>query len=125
MILGIGTDLCPVERIERALKNPRFAPRICTPWELERLNALCPERQREHLAGLFASKEAVAKALGTGFSGFGFSDIEITPDDRGKPCVALRGGARALLDGQNFSVHLSVSHDGGMAAAFAVIEILP
>ena len=125
MIFGIGTDLCPVGRMEKAMENSRFAPRICTPRELERMEPMCAERRHEHLAGLFAAKEAVAKALGTGFAGFGFADIEVLPDAHGKPCVTLHGGAKALLDGRNACIHLSVTHDGGMASAFAVIEILP
>lgn len=124
MIHGVGTDLCPIARMEKAMQNPRFARRICTGAEFERLDQLCPERQREHLAGLFAAKEAVAKALGTGFAGFGFANVEILPDASGKPCVALHGGAKALLDGKSAAIHLSITHDGGLALAFAVIEIL-
>lgn len=122
MILGVGTDLCPIARMERAMQNPRFAARICTPSELAQLEPLCPERQRERLAGLFAAKEAVAKALGTGFTGFGFADVEILPDALGKPCVTLHGGAAALLDGRRAAIHLSITHDGGLALAFAVVE---
>ena len=84
------------------------------------MEGLCPERQAERAAGMFAAKEAVAKALGTGFSGFGFADIEILADEKGQPFVRLRGGAAALAGDVN--VHLSISHDGGLAQAFAVIE---
>ena len=70
--------------------------------------------------GIFAAKEAVAKALGTGFVGFGFADVEILSDKKGKPVVRLHGDAAALVRDAN--VHLSISHDGGMAMAFAVIE---
>lgn len=120
MIQGIGTDLCSIERIGRALENERFLRRIYTPAEQKRIEALGPERRIECAAGLFAAKEAVAKALGTGFSGFGFSDIEVMPDAGGRPTVHLAGGAAAIADGA--SIHLSISHDSGLALAFAVAE---
>lgn len=120
MIYGIGTDLCRIDRIARAMENPRFPERLYTPAERKRLENLCAERMHERAAGMFAAKEAVAKALGTGFSGFGFADIEILADEKGKPVVILHGGAAKIAPGA--AVHLSVSHDGGMAMAFAVIE---
>jgi len=120
MILGIGTDVCQIERIAKALENPRFAGRIFTPAEAVRLEGLCPERVCERAAGMFAAKEAVAKALGTGFTGFGFRDIEILADERGRPFAALHNGALTLADGAR--IHISVSHDGGLASAFVILE---
>lgn len=120
MIYGIGTDLCQIDRIARALENPRFLERLYTPAEQKRLENLCTERMHERAAGMFAAKEAVAKALGTGFTGFGFADIEILADEKGKPVVHLHGSTAKIMPGA--VVHLSISHDGGMAMAFAVIE---
>ena len=120
MISGVGTDLCTIERIARALENPRFLERLYTPAECNRLEGLCDERRHERAAGMFAAKEAIAKALGTGFTGFGFADVEILSDEKGKPVVQLHGGAAELAKDAN--VHLSISHDSGMAIAFAVIE---
>jgi len=120
MILGVGTDLCQIDRIARAMENPRFAQRVYTAAERARLENLCAERVSERAAGMFAAKEAVAKALGTGFTGFGFSDIEILSDEGGKPVAHLHNGAAVRADGAR--VHLSISHDGGMALAFAVLE---
>jgi len=120
MISGVGTDLCSIDRIAQAMENPRFAERIFTGNERLRLENLCDKRRFERAAGMFAAKEAVAKALGTGFSGFGVSDIEILADENGKPVVRLHGGAAARAGGS--AVHLSISHDGGLALAFAVIE---
>lgn len=120
MICGVGTDLCKIERIERALQNERFFLRVYTPAERARLELLGPERSIECAAGLFAAKEAVAKALGTGFSGFGLSDVEILPDARGCPRATLYGGAAELLGSRR--IHLSISHDSGFAMAFAVAE---
>ena len=120
MIAGVGTDLCSIGRIARAMENERFALRVFTPAERSRLDGLCTERVHERAAGMFAAKEAVAKALGTGFVGFGMADVEILADERGRPAVQLHGGAAALTGGAR--VHLSISHDGGMALAFAVLE---
>lgn len=120
MIQGVGTDLCRIDRMACAMENPRFLDRLYTPDERARLEGLCAERRAERVAGMFAAKEAVAKALGTGFVGFGFADVEILTDDSGRPVAHLHGGAKELAG--NAVVHLSISHDGGMAIAFAVIE---
>lgn len=117
MIRGLGIDLMDVERIQSALeRHPRFLTRVYSPAEQEAIL----RRGAEAAAGYFAAKEAVAKALGTGFAGFGMADVEILADERGRPTVCLHGGAAALAGGGR--VHLSVSHDGGMALAFAVLE---
>ena len=126
MILGIGMDLCEIERMGRAIKKPRFVDRVFTPAEGERIRAASDVRRAEVAAGLFAAKEAVAKALGTGFSGFGTADVEITPDAAGRPTCALHRGAldraRALCGGDAFRVWVSITHEKGMAGAVAVIE---
>ena len=120
MIAGVGADLCQVSRIAKALENERFLNRLYTAAERARLENLGPERRAERAAGMFAAKEAVAKALGTGFNGFGFDDIEILADDLGKPVVRLSSGAQSRAGGGY--VHISISHDGGYALAFAVLE---
>lgn len=124
MILGLGMDLCPIERIATAIEKRRFFERVYTPREQQRLESLSLEKRRqEAAAGLFAAKEAVAKALGTGFTDFGFADIEILPDALGKPQCQLTGRAETrfkALGGQH--VMITITHDGGIAAATAIIE---
>ena len=66
MIRGVGTDVIGLARIQKALESPRFFERVYTPAEREGMLSLCPERKIERAAGLFAAKEAVAKALGAG-----------------------------------------------------------
>ena len=125
MILGIGIDLCAIERIETAIERPRFLERVYADAERARIVAAADLRRGEIAAGLFAAKEAAAKALGTGFSGFGPADIEIHPDDAGRPVCALRGGAhdRAVrLSGGGYRLHVSITHEAGMAAAVALLE---
>lgn len=117
MIRGVGTDIIGIDRIQRALENPRFGERVYTLAEREGMLSLCPERKIERAAGLFAAKEAVAKALGVGFTDFGFSDIEILPDSCGRPCATLLGNAR-----REGKIHVSIAHDSGVATAFAVWE---
>jgi len=123
MILGIGIDLCTTERVAGAIEKPRFLERCYTEAERRRIAAASGKRRGEIAAGLFAAKEAVSKALGSGFSGFGPGDIEILPDALGRPVCQLRGGAlaRARAAGP-YRLHVSVTHESGTAAAVAVLE---
>ena len=90
-----------------------------TPAERARI----ARRGSETAAGLFAAKEAVSKALGTGFRGFGFQDIEVIPDAMGRPVCGLTGGALARLRAMGgLRVWVSISHSGGFAMAVAVVE---
>lgn len=142
MILGIGTDLCQISRIERAIEKPRFLERVFTPAERARIEAAAGARRGEIAAGTFAAKEAVAKALGTGFDGFFADAVEILPDAAGRPICTLSGGAFAraqalaqspandpqaraqAADDAPFRVWLSITHDSGLAAATAVLEAI-
>ena len=125
MIAGIGLDLCEIERMQRAIARPRFIGRVFTAAEAARIAAAADLRRAEIAAGLFAAKEAVSKALGTGLAGIGISEIEITPDAAGRPCCALSGKAleraRALC-GEGFTVWVSITHEAGLAAATAILE---
>jgi holo-[acyl-carrier protein] synthase len=113
MIYGIGTDIIETERFSSA--SDTFLHKVYTDCEL-RLFADKPQS----LAGNFAAKEAVAKALGTGFHTFTPKDIEILRNPSGAPCVTLYNNARLLCAGR--TVHLSISHNRTTACAFAVIE---
>lgn len=122
MIIGIGTDVIEIERIENAIqKTGTFLYKIYT----EREQAYYKENHKrvETLAGLFAAKEAVSKALGTGFRGFSASDIEILPNDLGKPQVYLYGEAKILAKSLGIcNIHVSISHCKAYATSFAVAE---
>ena len=127
MIFGIGIDLCEIERMRRAIEKERFLCRVFTEREQTRILEASGVRRGEIAAGLFAAKEAVAKALGTGIAGFGFADIEIVPDDLGRPVCALHGGAAARAEqlcGGGWRVFVSITHERDMAAATAVLEKL-
>lgn len=118
--LGVGVDLIRVERVAKISEGARM--RLFTVAELAN-SALHPARQAEKLAGRFAAKEAVLKALGTGLAaGIRWHDVEITNGSAGEPLVLLHG--RALELAAEKGVHkvlLSISHDGGMAIAFAAL----
>lgn len=120
MIRGMGIDLCEIARMAACIERPRFLERVYTGAERARIAAAPDKRRGEIAAGLFAAKEAVAKALGTGFDGFGPADIEILPDEKGRPICALYNRAAALAEGCR--VHVSITHEAGMAAALAVTE---
>lgn len=122
MILGIGVDIVEIRRIKEILdKNNGFLEKIFTPNEIEYLKSR--NLRPEYVAGRFAAKEAVSKALGTGFRGFSFRDIIIENSTLGKPIVTLKGKARVIANKTgNTNIHLSISHGEDNAIAYAVLE---
>lgn len=115
---GIGTDIIEIERVELAIKRSgqEFLDRVFTPAE----QSYCGGKV-QCLAGRFAAKEAVLKALGTGLRGLRWTNIEILPNYQGKPEVRLTGGALELAAGMDIAkIMVSISHDRGRAVAFAV-----
>ena len=113
-----------IARMEKicALHGDRFVRRICVADEVEPSAGRPPTAQ--HLAGLFAAKEAVLKALGTGWSsGLGFSQVEVVRGEGGAPAVRLHGKAARHAEELGIArVHLSITHDGAYAAAVAIAE---
>ena len=124
MILGFGLDLIDTARIARMLEEhgPRFRARVFTNAELES----CADRRDEAqaLAARFAAKEACLKALGTGWRrGVAFRDVEVLRLDGGAPTIRLAGGAakRAQERGVR-TVHVTLTHQPGVAAAAVILE---
>jgi holo-[acyl-carrier protein] synthase len=132
MIVGIGSDLCNIERIQASLDRfgERFTHRVFT--DIERAKS---ERRTLTRAGTyakrFAAKEAFSKAVGTGFKrGVFMKDIGVVNLPSGAPTLALTGGAKARLDalvpeGHAATVHLTMTDDHPWAQAFVIIEALP
>ncbi|MXQ11025.1 holo-ACP synthase [Microvirga makkahensis] len=131
MILGIGSDLCDIRRIERSIERfgDRFTHRIYTEGERARSDrraARAPSYARR-----FAAKEACAKALGTGLSqGVFWRDMEVVNLPGGRPTLRLSGGALERLRGmtpQGYEpvIHVSLTDDPPLAQAFVVIEAIP
>ena len=121
--LGIGVDLCAVSRIERAIQKAHFLNRVFTEAERAYLQGR-GKGAGESAAAMFASKEAVAKALGTSFAqGVMPWQIEVTHEQSGKPGVLLTGAAREKFEQiGGRSILLSLSHEGDTAIAFALIQ---
>jgi len=122
MIIGIGVDKVAILRIENSLSRfpHKFIQRVYTDAEYELAKAKGVGRR---LAMFFAAKEAVSKALGTGFMGFGMKDIEVIYQPSGKPDVVLHGGALEQAKALGVArVHLSLSDDAGTALAFSIAE---
>lgn len=118
MILGVGTDIIEVDRIRKIIDRyqRRFLDRIFTENEL--LYCFEYKQPYERFAARFAAKEAVVKALGTGFHGINWLDIEIVNDLSGKPTVKL---SQAINSRFNFpDIKISISHCHAYATAFAV-----
>jgi len=124
MIAGIGIDRISVARIRAVLDRHgnRFIRRVYT--EAEYSQAMSKNQTDHRLAMLFAAKEAVAKALGTGFrQGVAPMHIETIHRSSGKPEVILHAGAERAANRSGVRmVHVSLTDDGGVAMAFAVAE---
>jgi holo-[acyl-carrier protein] synthase len=131
MIVGIGSDLCDIRRIERSLERfgDRFTHRVFTEGERARSDrraARAPSYARR-----FAAKEACSKALGTGLShGVFWRDMEVVNLPGGRPTLRLTNGAAERLaaltpPGHRPVVHVTLTDDPPLAQAFVIIEALP
>lgn len=120
MVFGLGVDIVEIDRMRIALqRHPRMKERCFSAGE----RAYCDKRSHPevHYALRFAAKEAVLKALGSGFSGVRFTDVEVYRDDRGRPQPVLRGAAAAAAEALGVTeLHLSLSFTHTTAVASAV-----
>ena len=129
MIVGLGSDLCNIERIQASLDRfgARFEARVFTDAERAKADRR-PFTKAGTLAKRFAAKEAFSKAVGTGFRrGVFMRDIGVVNAPSGAPTLALTGGAKVLLDalipaGHVARVHLTLTDDHPWAQAFVIIE---
>ncbi len=113
MCRGIGLDVCEIARMEKMAEDSRFLERYFTAEETGYIRSK-GKNAGQTMAGIFAAKEAVTKALGTGIA-FDLKEISILHDEAGMPFCSLSGRAKELGGKDNF--FLSISHDGGIAAA--------
>ena len=133
MILGVGSDICDIRRIESALARfgDRFLARVFTEDERRRADRRHGANRTGTYAKRFAAKEACAKALGTGMRrGVFWRDMGVVNLRSGQPTMALTGGAQARLlemtpPGHRPVIHLSLTDDHPYAQAFVIIEALP
>lgn len=116
MILGVGVDAVEISRVQKCCQREHFVNRIFTAAEIEQF-----DKRRVRAASDFAAKEAVVKALGTGFSGCVPGEVEILRDEKGAPFVKLYGGAKEIAESRGItSVKISVTNTSELAVAFAV-----
>lgn len=120
-ILGVGIDLVDIARFERAMsRTPRLGPRLFA--DAERVRAGGESLPLRSLAGRFAAKEALIKAIGDSLD-IGWHDMPVVADELGNPAFALQGAAASAVAARGIRrVHLSMSHDAGLAIAFVVAE---
>ena len=131
MIVGIGSDLCDIRRIQSTLDRfgDRFTHRVYT--EVERLRSERKTDRAASYAKRFAAKEACAKALGTGMhQGVAWRDLGVINLRSGKPTMALTGGSATRLaalipSGHTAVIHLSLTDEIPYAQAFVIIEAVP
>lgn len=127
MILGIGSDMIDIRRVEKTLERygERFTQRVFT--EIERTKSDRRQARAASYAKRFAAKEACAKALGTGFSrGVYWRDLGVVNEPSGRPTMVFTGHARAHLQrltppGHKAVVHLTITDDFPYAQAFVII----
>jgi len=123
MIIGIGTDIVKIQRIRDSVAKygDQFLNRCFT--ETERARAQTKHDPVHAFARLYAVKEAVLKAMGTGMrDGLSWQDLMVSWDRYGAPQLTLGAGAKAYLPSESVNIRLSMSDDGEYAVAFAVIE---
>ncbi|MCL2170114.1 MAG: holo-ACP synthase [Defluviitaleaceae bacterium] len=113
-IIGLGTDIVEVARVKKAISSEKFLTMCFTKAEVE----YCSKKEIQSFAGMFAAKESVAKAIGSGFSGFLPRDVEICHTDEGVPFVKLSNEIKLAT---NSSIMLSISHENAYATAVAMI----
>ena len=131
MILGIGTDICDIRRIEGSIEKfgDRFLGKIFTPAEREYCDA--KSGKAGYYAKRFAAKEAAAKALAQAKTGaLSWQDVEVKNDPSGRPVITLYRGAKARLsknlpEDHSGHIHLSLSDDYPYAQAYVIVEALP
>ena len=131
MILGIGNDICDIRRIEKTLERfgDRFLAKVFTAEE--RRKAFSRAHPAATLAKRFAAKEAMSKALGTGFRyGVHFNDIGVVNASTGRPTFELTGGAAARLkeltpDGYSARLDLTLTDEYPLSEAIVIISALP
>ena len=132
MIVGIGSDLCNIERIQASLDRfgDRFVDRVFTDIERAKADKRVMTRAATY-AKRFAAKEAFSKAIGTGFNqGVFLKDIGVVNLPSGAPTLALTGGAKAKLDamtppGHAVDIHVTLTDDHPWAQAFVILYARP
>ena len=118
MIYGIGVDTASAARLEKSIARAHFVQRVFGPEERALLQGRSPARRAETAAANFAAKEA----LGTGLSGFVWVQAQALRAPNGAPYFAFSGRLAETMRQKGLAAHLSITHEGGFATAFVVLE---
>lgn len=121
MIVGIGVDIVEIDRFKKLTENwgEHFLRKIFTQREID--YCISKKNIYQHLAGKFAAKEAISKAISTGWGGnFRWKDVEILNDANGKPKIILHNQLKECYNSYLF--HISISHSFNYAVALAIVE---
>lgn len=122
MIFGIGVDAVLVQRMEASMQKAHFRQRVFSKEEQALFSAHNTAHSAETAAACFAGKEAFLKATGIGLGGFALTDIAILRKKSGAPYYHFTGSAAAFCTKNKLTAHITLTHEGGLAIAFAVLE---
>ncbi|MFA5513360.1 MAG: holo-ACP synthase [Sphaerochaetaceae bacterium] len=122
MIRGIGLDAVSISRLANKRLSEYAISRLFHPLEVEQAKELSVDEQPRFFASRFGAKEALVKALGTGFRAISPSEICVVTDDLGKPSFFLGKEVVKKLCLENSTIHLSLTHEADLALAFVVVE---
>ena len=122
MVAGIGVDCVKVSRMEKSLTRPSFVGKVFCREEQDFLESLAGNKRVESAAACFAAKEAFLKAVGVGLGGFALGDIAALRNPAGAPYYVFSGTAAQYVADQGLTAHLSLTHEDGLAMAFAILE---
>lgn len=120
MITGLGVDLVNISRIKKLMANTKFLERCFGEKELLELSS--KNYPSYSVAAAFAIKEAFGKAMGTGVSGFNFTDVQTLHYENGKPYIYLENKALELVNSKNIELNVSISHEKAYAIAVVIAE---
>ena len=123
MIYGIGVDTAAIARVEKSMARPSFVRRVFGEAERAQLAGRGAHAAASAAAN-FAAKEAFGKALGTGIftAAFSLPEVQVLRGESGAPYFAFSGRAAGLLRRRRITAHLSLTHEGGLATAFVILE---
>lgn len=124
LIQGVGMDLASVSRMAHSIEKEHFVQRVFGEEE-QQLFARRPGRAAQSAAANFAAKEAFLKAAGTGLGGFALREVQALRLESGAPVYCFSGAALEYMQTHRLTAHLSLSHEGDMAAAVCILERLP
>ncbi len=119
ILISVGIDTVEIDRIKKSIQTPRFFKVVFSELEIQHIQK---KLNPQSIAARFCAKEAFSKALGTGFRGFGFKDVQVFQDYLGKPYIVLSEKLKSIMGNCIYDISLSLSHTKSYASAVVIIE---